>query len=298
MIVREIEDQAGEASSLNNLGAVSESLGECELARSRYQNSLIISKTANDKIKEATSLGALGLVEHKQGNYRAAIENYSDAADVFRDIGAVRRALQALSELSQTAAEISETETALDACREALDLIEQSDLDGLDDRAREFRRRAARLNDRPRHTLDDADDATPRERYRDALVRINSGDADPETVLTRLRRAWTAREHHDAGTDAHAAATAAGVALAAYHDLLAPAQVPADPDRETILSAVDPAAARSDAVRAVYDRLAGDEPAHTPDELDARVDRPVGDDREALETLVFARLLRALGAEA
>lgn len=85
------------------------------------------------------------------------------------------------------------------------------------------------------------------------------------------------------------------VTLAAYHDLLSPARTPDDPDRETILSAVDSsAAARSDAVRAVYDHLVGDDPAHTPEGLEARVDTPVGDDTAALETLVFARLLRAL----
>lgn len=62
----------------------------------------------------------------------------------------------------------------------------------------------------------------------------------------------------------------------------------------SILRVTEIAAARPDTVRTVYDHLAGDEPTHTPDELTARVDRPVGDDLGALETLVFARLLRAL----
>jgi tetratricopeptide (TPR) repeat protein len=92
-----------------------------------------------DRDGEANCLNNLGSVEHEQENYRVAIKNYSDAADVFRDIDAVRSVLKILTGLSQTAAEIGETKAALNVYREALNLIRQSNLNDLDDRAREFR---------------------------------------------------------------------------------------------------------------------------------------------------------------
>lgn len=59
-------------------------------------------------------------------------------------------------------------------------------------------------------------------------------------------------------------------------------------DAETVRQSVDPDAVEfSDAARAVYDHLAGEEPAHTTDELHERVDTLFADDDlERLESLV------------
>jgi hypothetical protein len=105
---------------------------------------------------------------------------------------------------------------------------------------------------------------------------------------------------HNDDTEASTLALAAGVGFVAHLKLfdIEPDKTDDDgllADSGDVLAEIDAAAvARSDAVRAVYDHLAGDELAHSPDELEARVDRSVGDDRGPLETLVFARLLHAL----
>ncbi len=134
-----------------------------------------------------------------------------------------------------------------------------------------------------------------KDQYHDALVFVNSERADTETAIVLLEQAWTQREHYEPDTDEFAAATAAGVAFATYLELL-PEQTGDEIDQQTVLSAIDPVATDlSDAVRAVYDHLAGEDPEHTAAELHDRVDTPVADENlPQLETLVFARLLDTL----
>ncbi len=141
-----------------------------------------------------------------------------------------------------------------------------------------------------------ADTVPTVEHYRDTLTDIARGDTDTQTALTELHRVWTQRDDHEPDTDAHAAATAAGVALAAYAELV-PDQTDAVVDDPDALPPRGPGdssrATLPDAVRAVCDHLAGDGPDHTATELKARVDTDTPSGTDA-ETVVFARLLAAL----
>ncbi len=97
-----------------------------------------------------------------------------------------------------------------------------------------------------------ASDKTVTDRYKQSLFQI-AGDGDSDTVVDTLASLWDERDDYDPGSDAYAAATAAGLLLAGY-DSGGEAGVPVD--AETVVQRVDPAATPlSDAVRAVYDQV-------------------------------------------
>jgi tetratricopeptide (TPR) repeat protein len=128
-------------------GNVAHEQGDYETAKQYYEQSLAIERDRGDRAGEAESLNNLGNVAHEQDDYETAQNRYREASDGFLELGAVRRAITALSHLSIAAAERDDTETALNACETALSLIKEADLPGLDERAREFQSRAARLED-------------------------------------------------------------------------------------------------------------------------------------------------------
>jgi tetratricopeptide (TPR) repeat protein len=128
-------------------GNVAHEQDDYETAKQYYEQSLTIERDRGDRAGEAKSLNNLGNVAHEQDDYETAQNRYREASDGFLELGAVRRAITALSHLSIAAAERDDTETALNACETALSLIKEADLPGLDERAREFQSRAARLED-------------------------------------------------------------------------------------------------------------------------------------------------------
>jgi tetratricopeptide (TPR) repeat protein len=253
-IKREIGDRADEANSLDNLGVVARSLGEYEQAREYHEESLALRREIGDRAGEANSLANLGAVGHEQENYEAAIRNYSGATDVFREIGVVRRTLNVLSNLTQAAAAAGDNTTAVDACEEALDLIEQSDLDGLAQRAREFRIRLARLDDTPAGTV---------RLYYHALGHALEEDVATATKL--FGDLWRRHDYED--ETVVSVALAGGVALAALAETRESDTEP-DVDTEMILETVSD---REDVLgapeRDVYVALSGSDPGTTPDDF-------------------------------
>ncbi|NEP02332.1 MAG: tetratricopeptide repeat protein [Symploca sp. SIO2E9] len=94
-ISRQIEDKAGEAAALNNLGEVYLGLGEYATARENLQQALIIRQAIYDIAGQAETLNHLGIVERRLGKYSPALELHQQALEFATTIG--NRAIEAES---------------------------------------------------------------------------------------------------------------------------------------------------------------------------------------------------------
>jgi CHAT domain-containing protein/Tfp pilus assembly protein PilF len=85
-ISKEIGDKAGEGTTLNNIGAVYDSLGQYPKALEFYQQALAISKEIGDKAGEGTALNNIGLVYNSLEQYPKALEFYQQALAILKEI--------------------------------------------------------------------------------------------------------------------------------------------------------------------------------------------------------------------
>ena len=86
-ISKKIEDQKGEARSINNIGNVLDTQGDLKGALEKYKESLKIREEIGDKSGIATSLSNIGGILDKQGDPKGALEKYKESLKIEEEIG-------------------------------------------------------------------------------------------------------------------------------------------------------------------------------------------------------------------
>ncbi|MDT9319005.1 MAG: tetratricopeptide repeat protein, partial [Limnospira sp. PMC 1306.21] len=74
-----MEDRRGEATTLNNIGGVYDSLGEKQTALDYYNQALPLSRAVEDRRGEATTLNNIGGVYDSLGEKQTALDYYNQA---------------------------------------------------------------------------------------------------------------------------------------------------------------------------------------------------------------------------
>ena len=80
--MREVGDRAGEAATLNNIGAVHDALGQRQRALEYYGQALPIRREVGDRAGEAATLNNIGLVHDALGQPQRALEYYGQALPI------------------------------------------------------------------------------------------------------------------------------------------------------------------------------------------------------------------------
>ncbi len=80
-------DKAGEATTLNNIGAVYDALGDSQTALDFYNQSLPLLRQVGDKAGEATTLNNIGLVYSDLGDSQTALDYYNQSLPLSRQVG-------------------------------------------------------------------------------------------------------------------------------------------------------------------------------------------------------------------
>ena len=86
-LARQFGNRAGEATSLGSLGAVYSKLGNYPKALSYIEQSLKILREIGNRESEAASLGNLGVVYESLGDYPKAFDYYAQSLKIKREIG-------------------------------------------------------------------------------------------------------------------------------------------------------------------------------------------------------------------
>ena len=84
---REAGDRLGEADTLGALGVVQGEMGDYPAAAASHQEALALARSASDRPAEAAALLGLGLVQQLTGDYPAAATSQQQSLALFRDLG-------------------------------------------------------------------------------------------------------------------------------------------------------------------------------------------------------------------
>jgi tetratricopeptide (TPR) repeat protein/transcriptional regulator with XRE-family HTH domain len=84
---REAGDRLGEADTLGALGVVQGEMGDYPAAAASHQRALALARRAGDRPAEAAALLGLGLVQQLTGDYPAAAASQQQSLALFRDLG-------------------------------------------------------------------------------------------------------------------------------------------------------------------------------------------------------------------
>jgi len=79
--------QTGQAQTLNNIGAVYDSIGEKSRALEYYNQALPLLRAVDNRSGEATTLNNIGLVYSSLGEKSRALDYYNQALPLFRTVG-------------------------------------------------------------------------------------------------------------------------------------------------------------------------------------------------------------------
>jgi tetratricopeptide (TPR) repeat protein len=109
---RELGDQRGLASPLNNLGLVADALDDHAGARAAYEESLALQRSFGDDWGVGLVLDNLGQLEQKQGNFGSAVGLHLEALDLWRLIGDDVSVADCLERLAGVAAAGGDSEDA------------------------------------------------------------------------------------------------------------------------------------------------------------------------------------------
>jgi tetratricopeptide (TPR) repeat protein/transcriptional regulator with XRE-family HTH domain len=97
---REVGDQRGQASALDELGVVEWLTGDYTAAAASHQQALELYQNLGDRRGQAYALSHLGVVQQLTGDYRAAGTSQRKALELYRDLGHLRGQAFALGNLA------------------------------------------------------------------------------------------------------------------------------------------------------------------------------------------------------
>ena len=93
-IYQRLEDQLFISQAMNDLGNIYLSIGKLDSAEYYLKNSFSLSKEVEAPLVNATTLGNLGKLEAKKGNYKQAIDSYGQALKALYYLGSPNKILE------------------------------------------------------------------------------------------------------------------------------------------------------------------------------------------------------------
>ncbi len=115
-------DRGGEASTLTNIGAVYDSLGEKQQALDFYNQALPLIQAVGDRSGEASTLNNIGTVYNSLGDKQQALDYYNQALPLRRAVGDRGGEAAALNNIGAVYSSLGEKQQALDYYNQALPL--------------------------------------------------------------------------------------------------------------------------------------------------------------------------------
>ncbi|MCL6750391.1 CHAT domain-containing protein, partial [Nostoc sp. CCCryo 231-06] len=119
---RAVGDRAGEATTLNNIGAVYSALGEKQKALDFYNQALPLRRAVGDRSGEATTLNNIGGVYDDLGEKQKALDFYNQALPLIRAVGDRSGEATTLNNIGLVYDALGEKQKALDFYNQALPL--------------------------------------------------------------------------------------------------------------------------------------------------------------------------------
>ncbi len=127
-LARQTKDRRGEATILNNLGLIYNSVGQPQRALEFYQQALLIIREVNDSLEErlrqrtgeAVTLNNIGLVYYNIGQPQRALEFFQQALPIRREIGDRAGEATTLNNLGGVYDSIGQPQRALEFYQQAL----------------------------------------------------------------------------------------------------------------------------------------------------------------------------------
>ena len=113
-------DSKGEAEVLHNLGTTYWQLGDNQKALDYYSQALPLRRAASDRIGEAITLGAIGSAYSDVGKLREALDYYNQSLPLRRALGDRRGEANTLSNIGSTYSQMGELQKALEYNDQAL----------------------------------------------------------------------------------------------------------------------------------------------------------------------------------
>jgi CHAT domain-containing protein/Tfp pilus assembly protein PilF len=121
-LYRAAGDRVGEARTLNNLGLLSNYLGENEKALDYFSQGLLLTRAIKNHFSEGVSLNNIGRVYYELGQKQKALESFTQALSLFRTMGSVSGEASTLSNLGAVYDDLGRKKDALDSFAQALSL--------------------------------------------------------------------------------------------------------------------------------------------------------------------------------
>ncbi|WP_353929860.1 CHAT domain-containing tetratricopeptide repeat protein [Okeanomitos corallinicola TIOX110] len=122
-LYRTLRDRGGEAMTLNNIGNVYSDLGEKQKALENYNQALPLYRAVADKRGEATILHNIGNVYSDLGENQKALENYNQALPLYRTLRDRGREATILHNIGNVYFDLGEKGKALENYKQALPLV-------------------------------------------------------------------------------------------------------------------------------------------------------------------------------
>ncbi len=135
-LARQTKDRRGEATILNNLGLIYNSVGQPQRALEFYQQALPIIREVNDRTGEAITLSNIGLVYNNIGQPQQALEFYQQALPITREVNNRLGEASTLTGIGFVYNNIGQPQRALEFYQQALLIIREVN-DSLEERLRQ-----------------------------------------------------------------------------------------------------------------------------------------------------------------
>ncbi len=126
-LVRELNDKAGERTTLSNIALVYESQGQYPKALETYQQLLTLVQELNDKRGEGTTLNNMAAVYGKQGQYPKALELYLQALAIFKELNDKPGERTTLNSMAQVHRQLGQYSQAIAFYQQLLALVREID---------------------------------------------------------------------------------------------------------------------------------------------------------------------------
>jgi CHAT domain-containing protein len=124
-LYRELENRAGEANTLGNIGIIYDNLGDYPQALNYYEQSLALQQELGNHLGEANSLLNIGLVNQNLGDYLQALDYYEQSLALQQELGNLAGEALALGNIGTIYQNLSDYSQALDYYDQSLTLARE-----------------------------------------------------------------------------------------------------------------------------------------------------------------------------
>jgi tetratricopeptide (TPR) repeat protein len=123
LLWRSAGDRNGEAETLFNMGQTYHSLGENQKSLDINNQALAVFRETGDRDNEATTLNLIGSIYYALGDRRMALDSYAQSLAIYRTAGDRKGEANALNNIGRIYNSLGENQKALDSFTQALSLL-------------------------------------------------------------------------------------------------------------------------------------------------------------------------------